>query len=174
MALRLPSLLIASRMWDVQRRHRGSAPAMPWPAGYVPLAARICSHLKHWGLRAGEDAPAEHRKLWVSAWTESEKNQLHAATGDKRLTLPARDEVWFDDRALAAIFSADSHSLGWGRVGNVVGVEGGGGRREECLFASFRNSGDQTIHLACMAPGSDELSPEFSPSDKLSQIFSHS
>jgi hypothetical protein len=35
---------------------RGSAPAMPWPTGYVPLAARICSHLKYWGLSAGEDA----------------------------------------------------------------------------------------------------------------------
>jgi hypothetical protein len=70
MALRLPIPLIASQMWDVQRRRRGSAPAMPWPAGYVPLTARICSHLKYWGLSAGEDAPAEDGKLWVSAWTE--------------------------------------------------------------------------------------------------------
>ncbi|KAJ7889474.1 hypothetical protein B0H14DRAFT_2691581 [Mycena olivaceomarginata] len=139
MALRLPSLLIASRM--------GSAPAMPWPAGYVPLAARICSHLKYWGLSASEDAPAEHGKLW-------KKNRLHATTGDKRLTLPARNEVWFEDHARGAVFPADSHSLGWGRVGNVAGVEGGGGRREE----------------SCMAPGSDELSPEFSQSDELSQI----
>jgi hypothetical protein len=105
---------------------------MPWPAGYVPLAARICSHLKYWVLSAGEDVPVYHGKLWVSAWTESEKNQLHAATGDKRLTLPARDEVWFDDRALGAAFPADSRSLGWGRVGNIAGVEGDGSRREEC------------------------------------------
>ncbi|KAJ7865314.1 hypothetical protein B0H14DRAFT_2734419 [Mycena olivaceomarginata] len=162
MALRLPSPLIASQMWDVQRRRRGSAPAMPWPAGYVPLTARICSHLKYWGLSTGEDAPAEDGKLWISAWTESEKNQLHAATRDKRLTLPACDEVWFDDRALGAfslrtVIHWVGGASGTSRRLRVVVVE-----ERNVLFTSFRNSGDQTIHLPGMAPGSDGLLPVFS------------
>jgi hypothetical protein len=98
------------------------------------------------------------------------KNQLHAATRDKRLTLPACDEVWFDDRALGA-FSLRT-------VIHWVGGASGTSRRlrmvvveeRNVLFASFRNSGDQTIYLPGMAPGSDGLSPEFSESDELSQI----
>jgi hypothetical protein len=87
------------------------------------------------------DASAEHRKLWVGAWTEIIlKNQLHTTAGDNRLTLPAWDEVRFNDRALFSLQTVNH----W--VGGTSGTSRGLMVVEErnVLFVSFRNPGDQS------------------------------
>ncbi|KAJ6607554.1 hypothetical protein B0H10DRAFT_1956170 [Mycena sp. CBHHK59/15] len=71
-------------------------------------------------------------------WAAVTQGEVHTTAGDNTLTLPACDEFWFNDRALGAVFPTNSHSLGRERVGNVAGVDGGGGvtgRREECSFS---------------------------------------
>ncbi|KAJ7713646.1 hypothetical protein B0H14DRAFT_2644735 [Mycena olivaceomarginata] len=73
-------------------------------------------------------------------WEAATQGELHTTAGDNRLTLPACDEVWFNDRALFSLQTV-TH---W--VGGASGTSRGLMVVEErnVLFVSFRNPGDQT------------------------------
>ncbi|KAJ7702157.1 hypothetical protein B0H14DRAFT_2648129 [Mycena olivaceomarginata] len=115
------SLLIASQMWDGKQRRRGKYTGDAMARGIHSVGGSNMSTFEVAGC-------------WALVWMPL------LSTESSRLTLPACDEVWFNDRALFSLQTV-TH---W--VGGASGTSRGLMVVEErnVLFVSFRNPGDQT------------------------------